>query len=137
MTSSATFRKKPPNLTCLPEGLPVVAGAGDGQCAGLGANALGEGRAYLNLGTGVASGVMSKTYRAERAFRTLFAPVRGAFFFEHILRGGVFTVTWFVEKFASDLRNSDAARSAEELLETAAAEVPPGCEGLVLGALLE
>lgn len=57
--------------TGLPAGLPVVAGAGDGQCAGLGANATGEGRAYLNLGTAVVSGAMSRDYLADRAFRTL------------------------------------------------------------------
>ena len=78
--------------TGLPQGLPVIAGAGDGQCAGLGANALGDGRAYLNLGTGVAAGVLSDQYRADRAFRTLNAPVAGTYFLEHILRGGVFTV---------------------------------------------
>jgi len=43
-------------VTGLPAGLPVVAGAGDGQCAGLGANATGGGRASLNLGTAVVSG---------------------------------------------------------------------------------
>ena len=118
--------------TGLAHGLPVVAGAGDGQCAGLGANALGEGRSYLNLGTGVASGVMSETYQADRAFRTLFAPVAGAFFFEHILRGGVYTVGWFVEKFAGDLTKSSSSKSAEEILEAAAAAIPPGSRGLVL-----
>jgi xylulokinase len=118
--------------TGLPGGLPVIAGAGDGQCAGLGANALGEGRAYLNLGTGVASGVMSETYQADRAFRTLYAPVAGAFFLEHILRGGVFTVGWFVEKFAGDLRGASSSRSPEDLLEAAATQVPPGSQGLML-----
>ncbi len=97
--------------TGLPQGLPVIAGAGDGQCAGLGANALGDGRAYLNMGTGIASGMLSETYRADRAFRTLTAPIAGAYFLEHILRGGVFTVSWFVEQFAADLRRD--ARSAQ------------------------
>ena len=118
--------------TGLPQGLPVIAGAGDGQCAGLGANALGDGRAYLNMGTGIASGMLSETYRADRAFRTLTAPIAGAYFLEHILRGGVFTVSWFVEQFAADLRRDAPARSPEELLETAAAEIPPGAEGLML-----
>lgn len=118
--------------TGLPAGLPVVAGAGDGQCAGLGANALGEGRAYLNMGTGIASGVMSQRYLADRAFRTLFAPVAGAYFCEHILRGGVYTVGWFVEKFAADLRGAAGGQSAEASLEAAAATIPPGAQGLVL-----
>lgn len=120
------------HATGLPAGLPVVAGAGDGQCAGLGANALGEGRAYLNMGTGIASGVMSQRYLVDRAFRTLFAPVAGAYFCEHILRGGVYTVGWFVEKFAADLRGAAGGQSAETILEAGAAAIPPGAQGLVL-----
>ncbi|CAN5722875.1 FGGY-family carbohydrate kinase [soil metagenome] len=120
--------------TGLPVGLPVVAGAGDGQCAGLGANVTGPGRAYLNLGTAVVSGAFSTTYVADRAFRTLNAPIAGAYFLETVLKGGVFTVGWFVEKFASDLRAlaSEQRGSAEMQLERMAAKVPPGALGLML-----
>lgn len=118
--------------TGLPAGLPVVAGAGDGQCAGLGANATAEGRAYLNLGTAVVSGAISTDYLTDRAFRTLHAPLAGSYFLETVLRGGVFTVGWFVERFAGDLRDSWLPLSPEELLETAAAKVPPGSLGLML-----
>src|SRR6201989_1686425 len=54
----------------LPAGLPVVGGAGDGQSAGLGANATRPGAAYLNLGTAVVAGSMSERYAWDRAFRT-------------------------------------------------------------------
>jgi xylulokinase len=118
--------------TGLPAGLPVVAGAGDGQCAGLGANATGDGRAYLNLGTAVVSGVISREYRADRSFRTLYAPLADAYFFEHVLRGGVLTIGWFVDKFAADLRESWLPLSPEEMLEAAAAKLPPGAQGLML-----
>ncbi|HHY54249.1 MAG TPA: xylulose kinase [Chloroflexi bacterium] len=118
--------------TGLPEGLPVVAAAGDGHCAGLGANATVPGRAYLNLGTAVVSGVISADYPCDRAFRTLIAPVPGYYFAEHVLRGGVFTIGWFVERFASDLRNTWLPLSPEELLEAAAAKLPPGAGGLML-----
>lgn len=115
----------------LPPGLPVVAGAGDGQAAGLGANAIDGQRAYLNLGTAVVSGVFSPEYRVDRAFRTLDAPLAGAFFLEHVLRGGVYTIGWYVDKFASDLRDSWLPLSPEEMLEAAAAKVPPGALGLM------
>lgn len=118
--------------TGLPAGLPLIAGAGDGHCAGLGADVTSAGRAYLNLGTAVASGAFSRDYLCDRAFRTLIAPVPGGYFAEHILRGGVDTVAWFVERFAADLRGADPARSAEQLLEAAAAEVSPGADGLML-----
>ena len=51
--------------TGLTAGLPVVAGAGDGQCAGLGANATGGGRASLNMGTAVVSGAVSGRYLTD------------------------------------------------------------------------
>ncbi|MCB0046591.1 MAG: FGGY-family carbohydrate kinase [Caldilineaceae bacterium] len=120
------------HATGLPKGLPVVAGAGDGQCAGLGANAITPERAYLNMGTAVVSGVMSQRYEADRAFRTLYAPVPGAYFLEHVLRGGVLTVAWFVERFAADLAETRLPLSPEEALEAAAAKLPPGAQGLML-----
>ncbi len=116
----------------LPAGLPVIAAAGDGHCAGLGANVTRPGHAYLNLGTGIAGGALSERYLCDRAFRTLIAPIPGCYYAEHILRGGVYTIGWFVEKFAADLRDADPQRSAEQLLETAAAQVAPGAEGLML-----
>lgn len=118
--------------TGLPAGLPLIAGAGDGHCAGLGANVTTGGRAYLNLGTAVASGAFCPTYQCDRAFRTLIAPLSGAYYAEHILRGGVHTVAWFVDRFAADLRGADPTRSAEQLLEALAAAVAPGAEGLML-----
>lgn len=107
--------------TGLPAGLPVVAGAGDGQCAGLGANATGE-RASLNLGTAAVSGTFSPRYVTDRAFRTLYAPIAGVYFLEAVIQSGAFIVGWFAEKFAGDL----------ETLEATAAQVPPGSLGLVL-----
>jgi xylulokinase len=128
--------------TGLPPGLPLIAGAGDGHCAGLGANVTHAGLAYLNLGTAVASGACTATYLCDRAFRTLIAPVPGRYYVEHILRGGVYTVAWFADKFAADLRGGPGedfgadsgteGASVEARLEAAAAAIPPGAEGLML-----
>ena len=74
----------------------------------------------------------AESYLTDRAFRTLYAPIPGNYFIEHVLRGGVFTIGWFVDKFAADLRNSWLPLSPEELLEAAAAKVPPGALGLML-----
>lgn len=117
--------------TGLPAGLSVYAGAGDGQCAGLGANATHPRRAYMNLGTAIASGAFVPTYVADRAFRTLYAPVPGGYFVEHVLRGGVYTVTWFIEKMAPELRSTLLGAAPETLLEQAAARVPAGSAGLM------
>jgi sugar (pentulose or hexulose) kinase len=117
--------------TGLPAGLKIIAGAGDGQCAGLGANAAGGGRASLNLGTAVVSGVVSADYVTDPAFRTLHAPIAGRYFLETVIQGGAFTVSWFVETFGGNLGGSGPAAS-ENALEAAAADVPPGSLGLVV-----
>lgn len=118
--------------TGLPQGLPVIAGLGDGQSAGLGANITTPDRAYLNLGTCIIGGFFSPAYVYDLAFRTMNAPLPGAYFLEHALKGGVFTITWFVEKFAHDLRQTNLPLVPEEILEAAAAKLPPGSAGLML-----
>ncbi len=118
--------------TGLPAGLPVIGGLGDGQSAGLGANITSPERAYLNLGTCIIGGFFSPQYVCDLAFRTMSAPLPGAYFLEHALKGGVFTISWFVEKFAPDLRHLNLPLVPEEVLEAAAAKLPPGSAGLML-----
>ncbi|HZO14584.1 MAG TPA: FGGY-family carbohydrate kinase, partial [Polyangiaceae bacterium] len=113
-------------VTSLPVGLPVVAGAGDGQCAGLGAGIVAPGRAYLNLGTAVVSGVLSREYCVDRAFRTLYGAMPGSYFLETDLQGGTFTVNWLCERLLG--RSLDALGE----LEAQASQLAPGAEGLML-----
>jgi xylulokinase len=118
--------------TGLPAGLPLIAGAGDGQSAGLGANITRPGQAYLNLGTAMVSGAHSEHYVASKAFRTLCSPIAGAFVPEEVLGGGTFTVSWFCENFGPDIDHLHLPLSAEEVLEAAASKLPPGSLGLML-----
>jgi xylulokinase len=112
--------------TGLRTGLPVVAGAGDGQCAGLGAAICEEGRAYLNLGTAVTLGCHSERYHASLAFRTLSSPVAGKWTLEAVLASGALSLAWFGREVAGD-----ASPDAYQRLEAAAAEIEPGSEGLL------
>lgn len=118
------------SATGLPAGTPVVAGAGDGQSAGLGANITTQGKAYLNLGTAVVSGAFAEDYVYDKAFRTLCSPVAGAFVPEYVLVSGTFTVSWFVKQFGQDIQTNGLA-SAEEVFGMAAAKLPPGSLGLM------
>ena len=116
----------------MPVGLPVVAGAGDGQCAGLGAGITSPGRAYLNLGTVIVSGVLSETYRTDTAFRTLYDATGRHYFLETDLQGGTFTVTWLVDRW---LRRGEHARSFDDVLaelDAQATALPVGADGLVV-----
>lgn len=116
----------------LPEGLPVVAGAGDGQCAQLGTGVTAPGRAYLNLGTGIVSGTLDTRYSYGMEYRTLFAAVPGAYTLETFMGGGTFNLNWFVEKFSGvDTRALGLDLTPEQVLETAAAKLPPGSDGLL------
>lgn len=116
----------------LPLGIPVVGGAGDGQSAGLGANITKPGRAYLNLGTAVVSGTYSDTYAWGREFRTMGGPIPRTYTFETLLQGGTYTVSWFVNKLAgAQAWHLGLDLSHEEMLEAAAARLPPGADGLL------
>ncbi|MGE5137861.1 MAG: xylulokinase [Rudaea sp.] len=117
----------------LPSGLPIIAGAGDGQAAGLGAGVASPGRAYLNLGTAVVSGAYTQTYITDKAFRTMGGCIPGTYYAETVLRAGTYIVSWFVDKFGMiDRAEQRLPVSVEEIFEIAAARVPPGSLGLML-----
>ena len=119
--------------TGLPAGLPLFAGLGDGQAAGLGARAVEQGEAYLNLGTAIVSGTLSRRYLVKRAFRTMIGGIPGSYLLETVLLGGAYTITWFIENFAG-IRKAEfsSERSPEEMLEAAASQIQPGSAGLTL-----
>lgn len=119
-------------ITGLPEGLPIISGIGDGQAAGVGAGVLSKGSAYLNLGTCVVSGVFCEQYTVSSSFRTMGGPLLQTYYLEHALRSGVFTVNWFVDRFAPDLRQVFVSLIPEEILESAAHKLPPGSQGLMV-----
>ncbi len=111
----------------LPGPVPLVAGTGDGQAAGVGADAGGEGTAYLNLGTSMVMGVTSSRYVVSPAFRTLAGVVPGSYVLETLLNSAGYLTEWFRREVGPD----GAAVGAHADLEAAAARVPPGCDGLL------
>lgn len=127
-----TLRRDIAELLGLTAGLPVVAGLGDGQAAGLGVGITRPGDAYLNLGTGIVSGTFSDTYRTDRAFRTMSGGVPGTWLIETFYGGGTFNVTWFTERFSGIAAQPFGLDlSPERILEAAAADLPAGAEGLL------
>lgn len=111
----------------LPRDLPVVAGAGDGQAAGLGANVCGVDRAYLSLGTSMTMGVHSDEYLYSRAFRTLSSPIAGGYTLEALLSSGGLCIAWFRDRL-SGMDPKDG--HIESRLNDLAATVPPGSRGV-------
>jgi len=116
----------------LPAGLPVVAGAGDGQSAGLGCNVTRPGRAYLNIGTGTVSGVYADTYAHGTAYRTMGGPVPGTYIFETFIGGGTQNIVWFIEHLSGiDVTAGSSGETPEQILEAMAARIPEGSEKLL------
>jgi xylulokinase len=111
------------HLTDLIEGLPVVAGAGDGQAMGLGMGVFEAGKAYLSLGSGVVCGTYSAQFHTSDAFRTLVAPSGSGFMLETVLRSGMQLVDWIVRT---------AGFSSAAALEKTAMEIPAGSDGLLV-----
>ena len=116
------------SATGLIRGTPVVAGGGDGQAAGLGVNALAGGRAYLNLGTAVVSGVYSAEYRIGNAWRTMGSCTGEGFYLETSLRAGTFLTDWFKHRVC---QASEDDTGVFQKLEVEAAAVPVGSGGLL------
>jgi xylulokinase len=116
--------------TGLSSGTLVVAGGGDGQASGLGTATLGEGRAYLNLGTAAVSGVWGADYVTSHAFRTLTSLSGEGYIYELCMRTGAFLTDWSVRHlFGTD---PAADPGVYDRLETEAATLGPGADGVLL-----
>ncbi len=117
-------------VTGLPAGTPLIAGGGDGQCAACGAGVTEPSLAYMNLGTAVVSGVYSKTYGHDRAFRTEIAIADDGYIFETVLKSGTFLVDWFVRELGG-AGDGDIGALLSQLGEEASTS-PIGAGGLIL-----
>ena len=114
--------------TGLPIHMPMIAAGGDGQCAGLGANAMRQGTAYLNLGTAIIIGAWSAEPRISKDWRTMIAPTGSGYFLEGILRAGTFFIDWFIENFAG----GDLSVEHFLLLKKQAEKISVGSDGVVV-----
>ncbi|MCB1883414.1 MAG: FGGY-family carbohydrate kinase [Geminicoccaceae bacterium] len=113
--------------TGLRPGTPVFAGGGDGQCAGLGVNAVRAGRIYLNLGTALLVGAWSAEPVIDRAWRTLVSATGEGYFLEAVQRAGAYFVNWFVDAFAG----GRADPGVFDRLEAEAVRLPVGSGGVL------
>ena len=117
----------------LTPGTPVIAAAGDGQCAALGTGVSDADTMYLNVGTALVAGYVSPEYRWSRKYRTVLDAAGHGFLLEAFTLSGAYLITWFVDTFAPALlaQGADASCAAREQdLEAGAASVPPGSDGL-------
>lgn len=114
--------------TGLRPGTPIYAAGGDGQCAGLGANAMRSGVVYLNLGTAVIAGLWSSEKKLSHYWRTMMSPTGEGFFLEAVQRGGAFLVNWVVDSFCG----GRADPGVFDRLTAEADKLPIGSGGVVM-----
>ena len=107
--------------------IPVIAGCGDGQAAGVGAAAVSPDVAYLNMGTAVVAGVPSAEYRYEKLFRTEAAGVPDTYILELVQNSGAYLAGWYRRAFG----RPELAGAPDPELEELAAARTPGSGGLV------
>jgi xylulokinase len=107
-------------------GLPVVAGAGDGQAGLLGAGAVGDDQVCVGLGTSLACGALVAGRRDSGALRSLLGPLPGYSVLESLLRTGAFAKEW-LGRLLGDEAGPRSFRQLDEL----AARAPAGSDGVL------
>ncbi len=112
--------------TGLSEGTPVIAGGGDGQCAGLAMGITRPGTAYINIGTAVVCGAYQTSYAYGKAWRTMTSMSGKGYIMESCLRSGTFLLNWLVNEIYGCGGKEFAG------LEARAARLPPGSEGVLV-----
>ncbi|RAI33011.1 FGGY-family carbohydrate kinase [Rhodoplanes serenus] len=112
----------------LPEGVPVILGGGDQQCAALALDVLQPGAAEANTGTGSFVIAYSDEPRFHPECRTLCSA--GAVPGTWIVEAGIFTTglvhRWFKEQFYPEGADAYAVMNEE------ARRSPPGAKGVLL-----
>jgi len=116
----------------LPNGTPVVVGAGDGPLGNLGTGALTPGVAGLSLGTsGAVRVVVPKPVVDSDGRLFCYALTEDHWVLGGAVSNGGAVVRWAQGVFASDLKTADSAAADAELLELGA-NVPAGSDGLLM-----
>ncbi len=112
--------KKAAKETGLPEGLPVISGAGDGICTAIGTNTTDMHSIFFYIGTWTVLGGYSPNFVIDMAFRTLLSAIPGSYNLEANVSGG-FIISWFLENF----------KNTEKYWEQLALKIKPGSDGLI------
>lgn len=116
-------------------GIPVVAGAGDGVCAGVGAGSISEGRAYSYIGSSawVGSTSQSPLLDPEKRTFTFAHAVPGLFHLCGAMQTGAASYAWLKREICQEEEAAarDKGESPYARMDQLAASSPPGAHGLL------
>ncbi len=122
--------------TGLPQGLPLVSGAGDKSSEMLGAGAITPSRGYISYGTLAGLEVMLDTpvFSPKGEYWTIPGAVRDTWNLEFGIECGYLMVSWFCEEFGGRecTGGAQVLTALEDEFAEQAVGIPPGADGLVL-----
>jgi sugar (pentulose or hexulose) kinase len=120
----------------IPQGLPVIVGAGDKQSELLGAGVTKSGIAEISYGTAAVIELLSSKYvtHPRMDFFTWGAAIPGHWALEGFVGRGYWMVSWFKDEFGK--REEDEALglgiAPEVVLDKQLTHIPPGSMGLLV-----
>jgi sugar (pentulose or hexulose) kinase len=128
--------KRASRETGLPEGLPVVVGAGDKQSEPLGAGAITPDIGTISLGTASTLSVVTRKYIEDRKVRffTWCSAMPGAWVMECFIYRGFWMARWFLQEMGQREAMEAKKRGVapEAILDKVIGDIPPGSLGLML-----
>jgi gluconokinase len=132
-TATLPLSAAPAARVGLPQGTPVVVGAGDGPLGNLGTGAVPPGVAGLSLGTSGALRLVVPEPRVDdRQALFCYALTDAAWVVGGAISNGGLVVRWAGRALAPDLGGESARHHHDEALLELAARAPAGCDGLVM-----
>jgi xylulokinase len=121
--------------TGLLEGTPVAGGGGDQAAQAVGTGIIREGVVSATLGTSGVVFAASDTYRVEPEgkLHAFCHAVPGMWHLMGVMLSAAGSFRWYRDALGEPerIRAEESGRDAYDLLTEAAAQVPPGCEGLL------
>lgn len=122
-------------LSGTPEGLPVIASGADKACETLGLSVADPSKAAVSFGTSSTVDLYTEKYFEPQTFLPAYPSVINKAWNPEIqVFRGFWMLGWFIKEFG-EKDAEEAAKlgiSTEEYLNDKAAEVPAGCQGLML-----
>jgi xylulokinase len=121
----------------LPSGIPLIAGAGDKTAGCLGSGSVEPGIIAFEASSYGAVSCCVKDYRpdvTERRLDVISSAIPGEFYMIHFAAGSGITLDWFIDKFVR--RPDESKEDAHIRMDSLAAQIPVGCNGLLASGLL-
>lgn len=133
--ASANVSAAAAHATGLPAGTPVAGGGGDQAAQAVGTGIVAEGIISATLGTSGVVFAASDTYRVEPQGRlhAFCHAVPGMWHLMGVMLSAAGSFRWYRDTLGGEerARAEQSGQDAYDLLTEAAAQAPPGCEGLI------